>query len=204
MIIKKLYEEYDISLEKILIKEFRRLKMSINEMSLLLILFLMNKKRRNFSIGAISRRVDFNQNEIEIHIESLMSKGFINILLENKDGREREVLDIEPTFNKIEELFRKDNLERVKQLYESSISETIKLIEQGLGRALRPYELENIRRWYEEKKYQHSEIKKAIETAKDKVSIKYIERILTSVVPNEIEVDEDIDAALDELFKKIR
>lgn len=204
MILKKLYESYDLSIDHILIKEFKRLDLSIQEMSILLVLFLMHKKRKTFSIASIARRVDYSKNEIGTYVESLMDKGFIKIFLEDKDGKEREIFEIDPTFDKIEELIRQDNLDKIKQIYESSISETITLLEQGLGRALMPYELENVRRWYEEKKYHHIKIINAIESAKDKVSIKYVERILSQIALEKIEIDDDVDTALDEIFKGIK
>lgn len=204
MILKKMYEDYDLAIERILIKEYKRLKLSMHEMSVLLALFSIYKKRKTFSINAIARRVEFSQNEIGTHIESLMNKGFMNITLERKDEREREVFELDPTFLKIEDLFHQDELEKLKQLHESSISESLRLLEQGLGRPLMPFELENIRRWYDEKNYTHEQIIKAIKSAKDRVSIKYIERILTQIIPDSVEIDQDVENALDEIFKKIK
>lgn len=203
MILKRMYEDYDLSIERILIKEYKRLKMTMQEMQVLLALFSIYKKRKTFSIASISRRVELNQNEIGVAVESLMNKGFMTICLERKDEKEREVFELDPTFKKIEDLYHQDELEKLKQLHETSISETIHLIEQGVGRSLRSHELENIRRWYDENNYQHQQILSAIEAAKDRVSIKYVERLLTQVIPETLEIDQDVENALDEIFKKI-
>ncbi|MBU1140928.1 MAG: DnaD domain protein [Firmicutes bacterium] len=204
MILKKMYEDYDLAIERILIKEYKRLKLSMQEMSVLLALFSVYKKRKTFSINAIARRVEFNQNEIGTCIEALMNKGFMSISLEQKDEKEREVFELDPTFIKIEELYQQDETEKLKQLHETSISESIRLLEQGLGRQLMAFELENIRRWYDEKDFKHEQIIKAIKSAKDRVSIKYVERILTQAIPNPIEIDQDVENALDEIYKKIK
>jgi DNA replication protein len=204
MILKKLYEDYDLAIERILIKEYKRLKITMQEMSVLLALFSIYKKRKSFSINAISRRVEFTQNEIGSCVEGLMNKGFLTIVLEHKDGKEREVFELDPTFQKIEDLYEQDEIDKLKVLHESSISQSIKLLEQGLGRVLMSYELENVRRWYDEKKYSHERIIEAIKSSKDKVSIKYVERLLTQVIPEQVEIDQDVENALDEIFKKIK
>ncbi|MBN2299580.1 MAG: DnaD domain protein [Acholeplasmataceae bacterium] len=204
MILKKLYEDYDLAIERILIKEYKRLRLTMQEMSVLLALFSIYKRRKTFSINAISRRVEFNQNEIGICVESLMDKGFMNIKLEKKDAKEREVFELDPTFKKIEELYQHDEIDRLKQLHENEITEVIKMLEQGLGRSLMGHELENIRRWYEEKEYTHEQIVNAIISCKDRVSIKYVERILSQIILEHVDIDQDVENALDEIYKKIK
>jgi DNA replication protein len=173
-------------------------------MQILLALFSIFKKRQTFSITALAKRVEFDTNEIGTLIESLLNKGFLTILLETKDHKEREVFDLEMTFRKLEDLYLADEIEKVKQEAATFISETIKRFEQGLGRLLLPYELENIRRWYDDKNYSHESIISAIDSAKDRVSIKYVEKILTQHIPKAIEIDQDVDKALDEIYKKMR
>jgi len=204
MMLKRLYEEYDLSIERILIKEYKRLKLNTQEMNVLLALFSIYKKRRTFSINAINRRVDYSINETGSIIEKLLDKGFLTIELENKDGKEREVFDLNVTFDKISELFRSDENEKKRASAENEVSETIKRFEQGLGRLLMPYELEMIRKWYDENLYTHQAIMKAIESAQDRMSIKYVEKLLTQQIPDKIEIDQDVDQALDEIFKKIK
>ena len=202
--LKRLYEEYDLSVERILIKEYKRLALTMQEMQVLLALFSIYKKRKTFSISAISRRVEYHSNEIGTHIESLLNKGFLTISLETKDQKEREIFELDPTFQKIQNLFHQDEKDKIKQQQESIIAQTIKRFEQGLGRMLMAYELENIRVWYDEKAYTHDQINKAIETAKDRISVKYVERILSQTIPEEIEIDEDVSKALDDLYKKMK
>lgn len=202
--LKRLYDEYDLSIERILIKEYKRLKLTMQEMTVLLALFSIYKKRRTFSINAINRRVEYSVNDIGVIIEKLLSKGFLTIDLENKDGKEREVFDLILTFEKIQDLFKNDEIEKKRTLIETDISETIKRFEQGLGRLLMPYELEMIRLWYDENMYPHQRVIDAIESAQDRMSVKYVEKILTQQLPPKIEIDQDVDQALDEIFKKIK
>jgi DNA replication protein len=204
MILKRLFEDYDLAIERILVKESKRLKMTMKEMSVLLALFSIYKKRRTFTMASLSRRVELSSEEIGAAIESLIDKNLLIISLESKDGKEREVFSLDQVFIKIESLYKQDEVERIKNEELTFISQTIRLFEQGLGRSLLPYELENIRRWYEDKTYTHEAILKAIESARDKVSIKYVERILNQIIPDQIEIDSDVEKALDEVFKNIR
>ncbi|MBN2268297.1 MAG: DnaD domain protein [Acholeplasmataceae bacterium] len=202
--LKRLYEEYDLSMERILIKEYKRLDLTMQEMTVLLALFSIYKKRHTFSINAINRRVEYSINEIGSIIDKLLSKGFMTIDLESKDGKEREVFDLNLTFDKIQELFKNDELEKKRALTENEVSATIKRFEQGLGRLLMPYELEMIRQWYDNQLYAHQSIIEAIDSAQDRMSVKYVEKILTQQIPKKIEIDQDVDQALDEIFKKIK
>lgn len=204
MILKRLFDEYGFSIEKILFKEYRRLKLTMPELTVLLALLDIYKKRRTFSILAISRRVDYNQNEIAAQVDSLMNKGFITLTLETKDGKEREVFHMSSVFEKVEALIESDELDRIKAENENHISDTIKKFEQGLGRVLKGYELENIRMWYDQETYTHDQIKHAIESAGGNISVKYVERILTQQIVPQKEIDQDVEEALDNVFKKIK
>lgn len=205
MILRRLYEEYDLSIERILLKEYKRLGLTMQENQVLLALFSIYKKRRTFSINAISKRVELSHEDIGNAVESLMDKRFVQSLLETtKEGKEREVFTLEGTFKHIEDLYQNDELERQKEKAQNDIMETISSFEEGLGRSLRPYELDNIRRWYEEGQYSHQDIKEALLSSEDRVSIKYVERILNQKQLKPIQIDPEVEDALDEIFKSIK
>ncbi|PKK94323.1 MAG: hypothetical protein CVV61_00025 [Tenericutes bacterium HGW-Tenericutes-6] len=204
MILKKLYDEYDLPIERILLKEYKRLKITMQDMSVLIALFSIQKKRKTFSMLAIARRVEFSQDDIGRSVESLIQKGFLAISLEKKDGKEREIFDLEGTLEKIEQLFLQDEKDKMILAKASHIEETITLCEQGLGRALLNYELETIRRWYDEKTFTHEQIIKAIQSTGDRLSIKYVERILNQDALPKIEIDAEVEEALDEIYKSIK
>jgi len=204
MILKKLYDDYGFSIETILIKEYRRLNLSMNELTIIIALLDIYKKRRTFSISAISRRVSFNKNEIASLVEQLLDKGFMTITLDQKDGKEREVFHLSPIFERVEKMLEEDVLEKQRSVVENKVASTIKIFEQGLGRPLKSYELENIRVWYDQKTYTHEQIQTAIEAAGGNMSIKYVERILMQQIIPHKEIDSELDKALDSVFKKIK
>jgi DNA replication protein len=204
MILKRLYEEYDLPIERLLMKESKRLGLSTNEVHVLLALFSIYKKRRTFSIAAIQRRIDLSAEMIGNAIDHLIDLGFLSMALESKEGKQREVFHLDFTFDKIESLFKEDEKNELKVVYETKISETIRLFEQGLGRNLYAYELENIRKWYDESLYQHQAILKAIENANQRISIKHVEKLLNQGVVEKVVLDEEVEQVLDEIYQKIK
>ncbi len=204
MILKRLYEEYDVSIERILIKEYKRLKLTMQDAHVLLALFSIYKKRRTFTLAALSKRIDYTADQIGASVENLLDKGFLIISLETKEGKEREIFDLDQTFKKIEDLFAQDELDKIKAETESKVAMTLRLFEQGLGRQLLPYELESVRRWYEDRQFEHENIIKAIQSAADRVSVKYVEKLLNQTIPEPIEIDAEVENVLDEIFKKIK
>jgi len=204
MILKRIFEEYDLPIERILIREYKRLNLSLKESYVLMALFSISKKRKTFSMIAIGKRVEYPPEVIGKCVESLQEKGFLDIALEVKDEKEREVFDIDKALKQIENLYINDEKERIRQQESAQISKTIDLFEKGLGRPLMAFELETIRAWYEEGQYSHANIIKAIYATENQISVKFVERFLNQSVHKPIEVDQDIEKALDAIYKNIR
>jgi DNA replication protein len=204
MIIKRLYEEFDLSIERILIKEYRRLRLTMAEMSVLIALFSIYKKRKSFTIASISRRVDLGNEDIGNAVETLIDKGFVSIKLEQKEGKEREIFSLDLALEKIEDLYKEDEVNALRTKLENEITNVITWFEQGLGRPLLPYEFDNIRRWFEEKSFTSDQIISCIKDAGDRVSVKLVERMLNQNALKPVEIDADLEEALDQIYKNIK
>ncbi len=174
------------------------------EMSVLIALFSIYKKRRTFTIASIARRVDLSSDEIGNAVEALINKGFVTIQLEDKDGKEREIFNLDQALSAVEELFKNDEKDRQREQHENDITTIIRLFEQGLGRPLYPYEFESIRRWFEERLFTSVQIKKAIADAGERVSIKLVERMLNQADMKHVEIDRELEEALDQIYKNIK
>lgn len=202
--LKRLFNEYDFAVERILLKEYRRLSLTMQEVTVLVALFSIYKKRKTFSINALARRVEYSKADIGNYVESLYKKQFITFDLEKKDGKEREVFDIDLTFKRIEALYAADKKAAIIAKSEKDVTETIRLFEQGMGRILKAYELEMIRSWYENETYEHDAIIKAIDSAGARVSVKHVEQLLTQQIMPKVEIDDDTEKILDAIFKKMK
>lgn len=201
--LKRLYDEYNFPVELIIIKEYKRLNLSTKEMNVLLALVSMYKTNRIFSINYIADKVDYSQNDIANITESLLDKKFININLETNNNKKSEVFDLEGTFENITFLFNEDINDKLKEEQENDVSKVVLKFEQNTGRMIRNLELEKIRSWFEDSRYEYNEIIKAIDLASERTSIPYVERILSQEIPPKVEIDKKTDQALEELFKKL-
>ncbi|HKL95392.1 MAG TPA: DnaD domain protein [Haploplasma sp.] len=203
MILKRIYEEYNFNIENLLIKEYKRLKLSTNELNVLLVLFNAGPKKRIFSLNSLARRLDYSTNELAEIVESLMEKDFLKIKLEVNNKREREVYDLDGTFNKIEVLFASDEEEKLKQLSLTNISVTIELLESKFGRMLRSNELDRIRTWYDVYLFNHERIIEVISGLQKETSIMHIEKVLNLNVNANVEIDDKTNDLLDSIYKKL-
>jgi DNA replication protein len=205
MILKRLFEDDVLNIERLILREYRRLELSVPETHVLLSLFSISRKRKTFSLAAISRRIDYDQEMIGTIIESLYKKNLLTLALEKtKDGKSREIFDLDPVFQRLQSLFQGDLEEQQKAIFDGQISQTLELFEQGLGRLLRPHEIEEVRRWYDDGVYSHERILKAIEQSEPRISVKAVERFLTAMIPETVEIDDEVENILDSFYRKIR
>jgi DNA replication protein len=202
MILQKLYENYGFNIEKILIKEAKKLKLSSSELNILLTIFSYNSKKVTFSIGSISRKTDYNQDEVAQTINSLIEKDFIEIVLETNNKVSREIILVDKTFAKITSLLRDEIELENSEKNSNNISKTIELIESRLDRLLRSQELDRIRLWYDTYNYSHDKIIKTINSINGKTTINYIEKLL-NIDYEEREIDQSTNDLLDRVFKKL-
>ena len=207
MLIKQIYEEYGLPIEKIINKEYKKLGLKIAEAMVLLALFSIYERRRTFSINAISKRVEYDKDEIAKLINSLEEKGFFSVILETtSDGKERESFSLDPAFKKINDLILKNYNDKKQELAATHIGDMIVLLENRLGRVLSAYEMELLRNWYLNDNLTHDKIEVTIkkEVASNRFSINHLDRILMATPIQDLEVDPKTAAFLDQLYKKIK
>lgn len=203
MILQKLYNDYNLNIEQILITQYKKLGLTFPELNVLLVLFSNKAKKKLFSISAISRKVDFNQNEIAEAITSLLDKDFIEITLESFNKKEREVYSLDKTFKKIEKMLI-DEINHDHQFEnKSKVAETISLLENKLNRILRPNELERVRLWYDTFDFSHDKIVSTINNSSDNISIMKIEKILSIDIEEPEVIDKEVNDALERIYKKL-
>lgn len=206
MLIKQIYEEYGLPIERIINKEYKRLGLKLPEAMVLLALFSIYERRRTFTINALSKRVEYNRDEIGSLVSSLLEKGFLEINLETaKDGKAREVFSLDQTFKKIEKLIISDYQSKKNDEAASHVSKVIEILENGLGRVLSAFEMDLIRNWYLNDELTHEKIEEEVVKAasKPKLSVKYIDRVLMTTRTDDLEVDPKTADILQQIYKKI-
>lgn len=203
MILQKLYNDYNFNVEMLLTQNYRKLNLTSDELIILLVLFSNKAKKKVFSLASISRKVDFNQNEIANIVSSLLEKDFLEINLETNNKREREIYNLDKTFLKLEEMLKDEINDDLKQANKSKTAETITLLEEKVNHILRPNELERVRLWYDTFNFDHDVIVDAINKANNNVTVLGIEKIVNLSVDDVEEIDKDVDEVLERIYKKV-
>ncbi|MEC4558867.1 MAG: DnaD domain protein ['Conium maculatum' witches'-broom phytoplasma] len=203
--IKILYEEGFLNIEKILIREFKKLHLDIQELSVLLCLFDSYEKKI-FSSSFLAKKANLSKNELESILERLRQKNFFSILQDKKDNKIIEIFNLDNTFVKIHQLYKEKEAKSTEKKQKNNISETIENLETLKGRLLTGNELEIVKSWYLEQNYTHDNITQIIVQAglNKKDSLNYIERILSQTNHVKIENDDKADQILHKIFKQIK
>ena len=204
MILKKLYDDYDIDIDKIIQKDYKKLGLKYVEATMLLSLLYGYKKRKIFSISMLAKKTELKKEKVEEITYSLIEKGFMKLGLEiNSEGKEREVYNLDSTFAIIEKYL----IDSKAQEKSSLCFKTVEHLEGLLNRVLTDMELNTIRSWYEDGIYTHEIIEKAVLTAeeKNKLSIKVIEKfIIAESEETRVEIDEKTRKALHDIYTAIK
>lgn len=203
MILRRLHNEYGLNIEGVLIKEYKRLGLKMKELNVLLILLSTSSKKRIFSINSITKKSDYNHNEVAEIVNVLLEKEFITLSLIEDKGKTKEVYSLDKTFEKLTNLFIEDEKADIVANNKTHISETIDLLEQRLNRPLRDLELDRIRLWYEDYQFIHQNIINAIKAFKNNFSILYLEKILDSNYQPTKKIDTETEKILDNIYKKL-
>ncbi|KND62515.1 DnaD domain protein [Candidatus Phytoplasma phoenicium] len=203
--LKTLYEENFLDIEKLLLQEYKNINLDLQELMILLFLF-QSYKNKTFSSLNLAKKTNLSKNDVEAILERLIKKNFFSLSQEKKNNIIFEIFNLDNTFSKLEEFFltkEKKNQEKQKN---HQIIETIENLEKLKGQFLISYELEMVKSWYLEKKFSHEEIIQTIDNAHSnhKKSLHYIERMLNYENHIKIEHDEKTEQILHEIFKKMK
>ncbi|MDV3167041.1 MAG: DnaD domain protein [Vigna little leaf phytoplasma] len=203
--LKILYEEGFLNIEKILLQEYKNIDLELKELMLLFFLF-QDYHDKIFSSLHLANKTNLSKNEVEVILESLLKKQFFSLAQEERKNKIVEIFDLDNTFIKLEKLFLKRKKEKQEREQRHYISETIESLEKLKGTVLTVYELEIVKNWYLENNFNHKDIMKVIDYANtnQKKSIYYVERMLNYEYNLKNENDEKTDKILHEIFKKMK
>ncbi|MDO7983573.1 MAG: DnaD domain protein [Pigeon pea little leaf phytoplasma] len=204
--LKQIYEEGYLDIERILINQYLKLNLLIKEVKMLLLLF---RKYKNpiLSTEKIIQQTNLSLPEIDNILGNLIKKNFLCLYQKEINNQVQEMFDLNKTFYQIENLYKQTKLTNLKHQNTSNISNTISNIEKIKGDVLNSQELEIIKKWYIEFNYPQDTIIKAIKQAhvNKKKSIFYINSLLNyQNKQNNISQDKNIEKTLHKIFDKIK
>ena len=173
---------------------FNYRKLGLNELELIVIMYILNENDTNYNPKKISNDLDIDVKKILEVINNLMEKGFLSIELIKVNNVRNEVINLDLMYEKIAFIImKKDNKK------ETNIFETY---EKELGRALSPTEYEIINSWLDSGYSEELILLALKEAVYNGVSnFRYIDRIIFEWAKKGIKNKEDVEKNRKE-FKK--
>lgn len=184
-----------ITIPKILLYNYKKLNM--NEIDLVLLIYLIPKNNQEFNPAVISKDLDIPINDVLLNIEHLTELNILKLQNKKIDGIRQERINIDNIYEKL--LYLIVNKETEKKEDNNIFSS----FETEFGRTLAPMEYEIINSWLDsgyEKELILSALKEAVYNGVFKLN--YIDKILYEWNKKGIKTSKDIEKDKEKYTKK--
>jgi DNA replication protein len=185
-LIVKLIEDGVLDFNKLILKNYKQL--GINESEAFVMIELNNQKKKGATFlnpSKLVKNLSLSIDELMAILEQLMKKGLVTIeMVINESGKEAEVFHMKKAISLIMDYYKKNIEDSIinnkTKKYGSQEEELVDLIETEFQKQLTPLEIEIIRKWVSEDRFETLEIKKAILDAikANKYTLSYVDGIL--------------------------
>lgn len=139
--VKKIIKDKPIFIPRILIKNYKKLNISSDELVIIMLLLSMEEKVI-YNPEELANEINADKHDIMKIINSLITKNIISLEIEKVDKKACEYISLDLLYEKLFNLIISPN-EKLKEI-DVSIFDTF---EEELGRTLSPMEYEQIKEW---------------------------------------------------------
>ena len=176
-----LLKDKDITIPKLLLKNYK--KLNINESELVILIFLINSYEYNPKV--IADDMDIKLPVLLEMISELESKGILKIELKNINGINTEVCNLDNLYEKLSLLvIKKEDTNVDKSIYD--------VFETELGRTLSPIEYELVSDWLNDNTEEILKLALKEATYNGVSNFRYIDRIIHEWNKKGIKTREDV------------
>lgn len=172
-------------------------ELGLNETELVILIKLLHASEtsnKQPSIEALQQGSALDSREITSIIQTLIQHDLLELNV-NKDeeGKFTEYMNLDQFYDRLSEIMQQMNVKQVEHESELEFNTLFQKIEQAFGRPLSPYEIETLNQWLDIDKHDLSVIQAALNEAEsqNKMSFKYIDRILLNWKKNNVKTIED-------------
>jgi len=172
-------------------------ELGLNETELVILIKLLHASEtsnKQPSIETLQQGSALDSREITSIIQTLIQHGLLELNV-NKDeeGKFTEYMNLDQFYDRLSEIMQQMNEKQVEHESELEFNTLFQKIEQTFGRPLSPYEIETLNQWLDIDKHDLSVIQAALNEAEsqNKMSFKYIDRILLNWKKNNVKTIED-------------
>ena len=187
----------------VLINNYRNLKLTENELVILLLIDSLKTKGPMLITGSqLQVKMNIKEEEIDKDIVSLMNKGFLSY--ETIDGM--LITSMKPTYDKIVEFVIKDIKEQENEAdlkhKEDELTEVMKTLQDEMKRSLTPLEIDLVSNWFKDDvniNIINASINECLRK-NNKLSIKAVDRMIIKKLQQE-DIEEEGFSTVDEKTK---
>lgn len=172
-------------------------ELGINERELVILIKLIHASEmtnKQPSIESLQKGTSLDSREITAIIQNLIQRDLLELNV-NKDeeGKFTEYMNLDPFYYKLNDIMQHVNDNNNQKQTELEFNKLFQQIEQAFGRPLSPYEIETLNQWLDVDKHDLNVIQAALDEAEsqNKMSFKYIDRILLNWKKNNVKTIED-------------
>lgn len=172
-------------------------QLGINEAELVILIKLLHaseSSNKQPSIESLQQGTTFGSREVTTIIQSLIQHDLLELKVEkDEEGKFTEYMNLNQFYVKLSEIMEQVNIKVEEENTEVEFKVLFQQIEQAFGRPLSPFEIETLNQWLDIDKHELSVIQAALDeaTSQNKLSFKYIDRILLNWKKNNVKTIED-------------
>lgn len=172
-------------------------QLGINESELVILIKLLHaseSSNKQPSIASLQQGTTFGSREVTTIIQSLIQHDLLELKVEkDEEGKFTEYMNLNQFYVKLSEIMKQVNIKVEEENTEVEFNVLFQQIEQAFGRPLSPFEIETLNQWLDIDKHELSVIQAALDeaTSQNKLSFKYIDRILLNWKKNNVKTIED-------------
>lgn len=171
--------------------------MGLNETELIILIKLLHSadiSNKQPSIETLQQGSTLDSRQITAIIQRLIQYDLLELnVSKDEEGKFTEYMNLDKFYTRLSEIIDSIEEEEIAEDNTLAFENVFKNIEQTFGRALSPYEIETINQWLDVDHHELSVIQAALDeaTSQNKLSFKYIDRILLNWKKNNVKTIED-------------
>ncbi|EHJ06962.1 DnaD domain-containing protein [Staphylococcus simiae] len=182
-------------------------ELGIDEQDLIILIKLIyasETSNKQPSIELLQQGSTMQPRDVTNVIQNLIQRELLELNVQkDEEGRFTEYMNLDPFFDKLSQLLTQQEIENQEQNNKEKFKQLFRLLEDTFARPLSPYEIETLNQWIDVDQHDIAIIQAALDEAngQNKLSFKYIDRILLNWKKNNVKTIEDSKKIRDQFNK---
>lgn len=171
--------------------------MGLSETDLIILLKLIYEyehSNKQLSISYLSKGTTMKEREVTGVIQRLIQLDLLDLTVQkDEEGRFAEFMNLDGFYQSFSKILKSQETQQREMNNQESFKSLFQMIESAFGRPLSPIEIDTLNQWIDVDHHDISVIQAAVNEAlsQEKMSFKYIDRILLNWKKNNVKTVED-------------